>query len=87
MELALWSMDPADWPTGQWRRECRLLKQQGRFYREADGFHPAAAVIDAESGVQHIFIYSGHPNGPAGVFRITRTLETPRLSEFLRRSE
>lgn len=34
-------------------------------------------------GVQHIFFYSGHPNGPAGVFRMTRTLETPKLSEFL----
>lgn len=83
MELVLWSMDPADWPRGQWRRECRLLKQQGTFYREADGFHPAAAVIDKQRGVQHIFIYSGHPNGPAGVFRITRTLETDRLAEFL----
>ena len=45
----------------------------------------AGAIIDAGRGVQHIFIYIGHPNGPAGSFRMTRTLDTPRLSEFLRR--
>ena len=72
-------MDPADWDTGQWRRECRLLACEGKFYSSADGFHPAGAVIDVKHSVQHIFIYSGHPNGPAGVFRVTRTLHTPKL--------
>lgn len=79
MELWLWSMDPDDWKTGRWRRECRLLARKGKFYATADGFHPAGAVIDRKRGVQHIFIYSGHPNGPAGVFRMTRTLDTPKL--------
>ena len=83
MQLWLWSIDPADWSTGQWRRECCLLDRNGTFYREADGFHPAAAVIDEAGCVQHIFVYSGHPNGPAGVFRITRTLKTDKLSAFL----
>ena len=83
MELWLWSMDPADWDRGQWTRECRILATEGQFYSTADGFHPAGAVLDANRGVQHIFIYSGHPNGPAGVFRITRTLDTPRLSALL----
>lgn len=83
MQLWLWSMDPADWEKGQWRRECRLLARAGTFYRDADGFHPAGAVIDRKRGVQHIFIYSGHPNGPAGVFRVTRTLDTPRLVALL----
>ena len=62
---------------------CRLLAREGRFWTTADGFHPAAAVIDEQRGVQHIFIYSGHPNGPAGVFRITRTLDTPKLAAML----
>jgi len=79
MELWVWSMDPADWDNGRWTRECRLLAREGKFYSTADGFHPAGAVIDARHGIQHIFIYSGHPNGPAGVFRITRTLDTPKL--------
>lgn len=79
MELWLWSMDPADWGKGQWRRECRLLAREGKFYSTADGFHPAGAVIDEARGVQHLFVYSGHPNGPAGVFRISRTLDTPKL--------
>lgn len=83
MQLWLWSMDPKDWTRGTWRRECRLLARQGAFYTTADGFHPAGAVIDVKRGVQHVFIYSGHPNGPAGVFCITRTLDTPKLTEFL----
>ncbi|MCP4507059.1 MAG: hypothetical protein GY826_11805 [Fuerstiella sp.] len=76
-------MDPADWNTGQWHRECRLLAIEGKFYSTADGFHPAGAVVDVQRGVQHIFIYAGHPNGPAGVFRITRTLQTPQLAAAL----
>jgi hypothetical protein len=83
MELWLWSMDPADWEQGQWTRECRLVDRKGSFYGDADGFHPAATVIDEKRGVQHVFIYSGHPNGPAGVFRITRTLDTARLTTAL----
>ena len=84
MQLWLWSMDPKDWATGKWRRECRLLARKGRFYADADGFHPAGAVIDAKRGLQHVFIYVGAPNGPAGVFRISRTLQTDKLKELLK---
>ena len=87
MELWLWSMAPEEWTTGQWRRECRLLAVEGDFYATADGFHPAGAVIDRNHGVQHIFVYSGHPNGPAGVFRLTRTLKTPELVAALASGE
>ncbi len=87
MELGLWSMDPADWNTGEWRRECRLLACKGKFYSTADGFHPAGAVVDIERGVQHFFIYCGHANGPAGVFRITRTLQTPKLQAALSQAD
>ena len=87
MELWLWSIAPEDWSQGEWRRECRLFQRQGKFYADADGFHPAGAVIDEERGVQHIFIYSGHPNGPAGVFRLTRTLDTPNLVAFLQKDQ
>jgi len=83
MELWLWSIAPADWDRGEWRRECCLFRRGGRFYADADGFHPAGAVIDAKRGVQHIFFYTGYPNGPAGVFRLTRTLDTLKLREFL----
>lgn len=83
MELWLWSMNPADWDQGQWRRECRLLARRGSFYQEADGFHPAGAVIDTSREVQHIFFYSGHPNGPAGVYRLSRSLNTPSLVSAL----
>ena len=85
MELWLWSISPDDWATGKWRRECCLLSRKGKFYADADGFHPAGAVIDERHGVQHVFIYSGHPNGPAGVFRLTRSLDTSRLSTYLQK--
>lgn len=87
MELWLWSIAPEDWSQGGWRRECSLLQRRGNFYADADGFHPAGAVIDEHRGVQHIFIYSGHPNGPAGVFRLTRTLDTQKLVAFLRKDQ
>lgn len=83
MELWLWSLAPADWETGRWRRECRLLAREGQFYATSDGFHPAGAVVDARRGLQHVFVYAGLPQGPAGVFRITRTLDTPKLAEVL----
>ncbi len=60
------AVSPPNVTLPQWRRECRLLKSKGKFYSSADGFHPAGAVIDEKRGVQHILIYSGHPNGPAG---------------------
>ena len=83
MKVILWSMDPADWEKGQWRRDCQLFACGGEFYKSSDGFHPAAAVIDRKRGVQHIFIYVGHPHGPAGVFRLSRTLDTQKLAAFL----
>lgn len=84
----LWSIDPSEWESAEWRFEGVLFAKRSTgegedFYKTADGFHPAGAVMAEEKGVQHIFVYTGHPNGPAGSFRITRTLETPRLAEFL----
>lgn len=83
MKIILWSMAPENWETGQWRRDCQLFAGEGHFHKDADGFHPAAAVIGRKRRVQHIFMYSGHPNGPAGVFRITRTLDTRKLAACL----
>ncbi len=83
MSIHLYSLAPADWDSAQWRHEGRLFKRQGSFYSTADGFHTGGAVVDLKRGVQHVFFYSGAPGGPAGVFRMTRTLDTPRLAEFL----
>ena len=69
------------WTDGQF--ECTLFAGHGDFFKYWDGYHPAGAVIDAERAIQHIFFYSGHPNGPAGTFRLSRSLDTPRLAEFL----
>lgn len=83
MSIHLWSIAPEDWSIAKWRHEARLFKRAAGFYHVADGFHTGGAVLDAKRGVQHIFFYSGHPGGPAGVFRLTRTLDTPRLAAFL----
>jgi hypothetical protein len=84
MSINLFSIAPKDWKTAKWRFEGQLFKRTGSFYSTADGFHTGGAVVDEKRGVQHIFFYSGHPGGPAGVFRLTRTLDTPKLAEFLK---
>jgi hypothetical protein len=88
MLVDLWSIAPEDWESAEWQFEGVLFAkkqyaEEEGFYTKRDGFHPAGAVIDAAKGVQHIFIYTGHPNGPAGTFRLTRTLDTPKLKDFL----
>lgn len=83
MSINLFSIAPEDWATSKWRFEGQRFKRGGSFYSTADGFHTGGAVTDDRRGVQHIFFYSGHPGGPAGVFRLTRILETPKLAEFL----
>ena len=84
MSINLFSIAPEDWGMANWRFEGQLFKRSGSFYSTADGFHTGGAVIDEKRGVQHVFFYSGNPGGPAGVFRLTRTLDTPRLVEFLK---
>lgn len=88
MRIDLWSIAPEEWESSEWRYEGVLFAKkefasEEGFYRHQDGFHPAGAVIDAARGVQHVFFYTGHPNGPAGSFRLTRTLDTPKLKAYL----
>lgn len=83
MSIDLFSLAPQEWDSAKWRLEGRLFQRGGAFYSTADGFHTGGAILDLEDKVQHVFFYSGHPGGPAGVFRITRTLDTPKLVDFL----
>lgn len=93
MTLNLWSIDPADLLTGSsnWRYEGTLLAKRGvtpiplENGLHPDGMHPGGAVIDLERGVQHIYVYLGFTEGPAGIFQITRTLDTPALRSWLER--
>ena len=85
MSIHLFSIAPADWNSSKWRHEGCLFKRTAGFYSHADGFHTGGAVLDVKRGVQHVFFYSGHPGGPAGVFRMTRTLQTPNLARLLER--
>jgi hypothetical protein len=84
MSIHLFSIAPEDWKSAKWRHEGRLFKRTAGFYSTADGFHTGGAVLDEKRGVQHVFFYSGHPGGPAGVFRLTRTLNTPKLAKLLK---
>lgn len=85
MSIHLYSLAPEDWESGMWRHEAELFKRRsGSFYSSADGFHTGGAVVDVAAKRQHIFIYTGYPGGPAGVFKLTRTLETPFLQAYLR---
>ena len=86
MRVELWSIDPEEWESAEWRFEGTLFARNQDtpdFFKTSDGFHPTGAVVDPEKGVQYIFIYSGHPCGPAGSFMIRRTLDTPALARFL----
>lgn len=91
--LNLWSIDPKAMLAGSanWRFEGCLFERQASMTlanqaRMSDGCHPAAAVIDEKERVQHIFVYLGSPSGPAGIFHLRRTLDTPRLAAFLKES-
>lgn len=81
----LWSMAPDDLYAGRakkWRFEGTLLRwKHGSLEKRPEGIdsaHPGGAVMDAERGVQHIFIHSGTYATPTGSYRITRTLSTPK---------
>ena len=87
--LNLWSIDPEELKNGshEWRFEGTLLHRNGFMSRsEIDGMHPGAAIVDEKRGLQHIFVYIGSPLGPSGIFRVTRTLDTQRLSRALTES-
>ena len=85
MTLNLWSIDPETLLEGgsTWRFEGTLLMRVGTAVTGVDGMHPGGGVIDAQRGVQHVFVYLGYPPGPSGIFRITRTLDTPKLHTWL----
>ena len=91
MTLNLWSIAPAALlgGSGEWRFDGTLLRSEGREHDrsnplnlERDGMCPAS-VIAEDLGVQFIYVYMGHFQGPTGIFQITRTLDTERLRRHL----
>lgn len=89
--LNLWSISPDELLAGsnRWRFEGTLLLRNDHHspgFRN-DGLHPGGAVVDANNGVQHIYIYAGgHCAERNGVFQIDRTLNTGQLSAYLKSS-
>jgi len=85
--LGLWSIGLKELWQGSalYRYEGTLLRRLGIAHLEqVDGLHPGGAVIDAARGVQHVFVYAGRSrHGPTGIYRITRSLDTPRLRGVL----
>jgi len=88
--INLWSISREDLYAGradQWRFEGTLLRFPSGMLEiepnDIDAGHPGGAVIDKENGVQHVFIYCGRYSTPAGIYRITRTLDTDRLRKVM----
>jgi len=91
MSLNLWSIAPDALlaGSGEWRFDGTLLRSEGREHDrgnplglERDGMCPSS-VIAEDLGVQFIYVYMGHFQGPTGIFQITRTLDTDRLRHRL----
>ena len=84
--LLLYSLDPADFAAGStdWTFEGTLLEIDNADGR-ADGMQPCGSAVDPETGVQHIAVMLGDVHETAGAYLVTRTLDTPRLREALRR--
>ena len=83
--INLWSIAPEELAEGssEWRFEGTLLRR--RKMRGMDGMHPGGGVIDAKNGVAHTFVYCGFRLGPSGIYRVTRSLDTPALSRQLQK--
>lgn len=66
----------------EWKLEALLLNRDVTV--RGQGMHPVGNIIDVENGVQKIYIFAGdeYP-GRAGIFEITRLLDTEVLSEFI----
>lgn len=91
MTLNLWSIAPDALlaGSGEWRFDGTLLRTEGQEHDrgnalklERDGMCPGS-VIAEDLGVQFIYVYLGHFQGPTGIFQVTRTLDTDRLRRFL----
>ena len=83
--LLLYSIDPAEFTAGStdWRFEGTLLEQRNAD-GAADGMQPCGSTVDLAAGVQHVAVMLGDVHHAAGDYLVTRTLDTPRLAEYLR---
>jgi hypothetical protein len=77
--INLWSIDPQDLLDGKstWRFDGTLLERSGYSAKgDKDGMHPGGSIVDTTRGRQHIFIYAGVRASPAGIYRVSRPLDT-----------
>jgi hypothetical protein len=84
--LGLWSIDPVELFAGtdRWKYEGTLYERHmldAPFF--VDGMHPAGSVVDLNRQVEHVFLYIGYYAGPSGIYRLTRSLNTPKLAAEL----
>lgn len=89
--LDLWSITAADMLSGKidqyskeiiWTEEALIMD---RFVSlRGQGMHPVGTVMDIENNVQHIYFHAGdeYP-ARAGIFELTRTLNTGELSTWV----
>ncbi|MDR2674068.1 MAG: IPT/TIG domain-containing protein, partial [Opitutaceae bacterium] len=77
--IGLWSIAPQDLLDGKslWRFDGTLLERLGYSAKgDKDGMHPGGSIVDTARGRQHIFIYAGVRASPAGIYRVSRPLDT-----------
>ncbi len=90
--LEIYSISPADlfsnkvnaYDVAVWKKEAILINRDVSV--RGQGMFPVSSVIDESKKEQKIYIFAGdeYP-ARAGLFEITRTLETNKLSEFIER--
>jgi len=90
--LEIYSIDPASllsnevnaYDVAVWTKEAILIDREVSV--RGQGLYPVSNLIDEANGIQRIYIFAGdeYP-ARAGLFEVTRSLETDKLSEFVER--
>ncbi len=88
--LEIYSIEPNDllsnkvntYDVALWKKEAIILNREVTV--RGQGLFPVSSIIDEANGIQKIYIYAGdaYP-ARAGLFEVTRTLDTDALSKFV----
>jgi hypothetical protein len=88
--LDLWSISTDDLLSNKvdrlkvanWTLEATLLNRQGSVREQ--GLYPVSSIIDVTKNTQTVYFQAGEEYpARSGIFVLTRTLETPKLSQFM----
>jgi len=87
MRLDLYSIDPNELAAGSntWNFEGVLLKYRSK-WGISDGMNPVAGIVDEKVGMHRIYVWGGDCRKKSGIFELSRSLNTPMLSKYLKES-